>query len=44
MSEVFQWVVGVAAIVACLAVVGQTLILAALYRAGREAETAGKEA
>jgi len=44
MSEVFQWVVGAAAIVACLAVVGQTLILAAIYRAGKEAQTAGKEA
>jgi methyl-accepting chemotaxis protein len=43
MSEVFQWVMGGAAVVACLAVVGQLLILAAIYRAGKEAQSAGQE-
>lgn len=44
MSDVFQWVVGGAAIVACLGVLGQVLILAAMYRAVAEAQKAGKEA
>ncbi len=44
MSEAFQWVVGVAAVVACLGVLGQMLILAAMYRAVLEAQKAGKEA
>jgi hypothetical protein len=44
MSEVFQWVIGVAAVVACLAVVGQFAIFAAIYRALTEAQKAGKEA
>lgn len=44
MSEVFQWVMGVAAVVATLGVLGQMLILAFTYRAVMEAQKAGKEA
>jgi hypothetical protein len=44
MSEVFQWVLGVAAVVVCLAVLGQMLILFAMHRAVLEAQKAGKEA
>lgn len=44
MSPVFQWVIAVAAVVACLAVLVQALILGAMYRALMEARQAGKEA
>ncbi|HUE03777.1 MAG TPA: hypothetical protein VMR62_29745 [Bryobacteraceae bacterium] len=44
MSLVFQWVIAVAAVVACLAVLVQALILGAMYRALMEAQRAGKEA
>jgi hypothetical protein len=44
MSEAFQWVVGVAAVISSLAVLGQAGILFALYRAIMEAQKAGKKA
>ncbi len=44
MSEVFEWVLGVAAVVCTLAVLAQMLILALTYRAVMEAQKAGKAA
>jgi hypothetical protein len=43
-EDVFRWVVSVGVLLACLASVWQALILAAVYRAGKEAQKAGKEA
>ncbi|MGO4885603.1 MAG: hypothetical protein ACLP59_32995 [Bryobacteraceae bacterium] len=43
MSEAFQWVVGVAAVVACLSVLVQAGILYAMYRVAMEAQKAGTE-
>src|ERR1700691_3390396 len=43
-EDVFRWVIAVGVLLACLASVWQALILAALYRAGKEAQKAGKEA
>lgn len=44
MTEVFQWVVGVAAVIACLAVMVQAAILTAMYFAAMETQKAGKTA
>lgn len=43
-EDVFRWVVAVAVILACAASVWQAVILAAVYRAGKKAHEAGKEA
>jgi len=43
-EDVFRWVIAVGVLLACLASVWQALILAAVYRAGKEAQKAGKEA
>lgn len=43
-EDIFRWVVAAAVILACLASVWQAVILAAIYRAGKEAHRAGKEA
>jgi ABC-type transporter Mla subunit MlaD len=42
-EDVFRWVVSVGVVVACLAFVFHAVILAAVYRAGREAQKAGKD-
>jgi ABC-type transporter Mla subunit MlaD len=42
-EDVFRWVVSVGVAVACAAFVFHALILAAVYRAGREAQKAGKD-
>lgn len=44
MSEAFEWVVGIAAVIVSLAVLGQFAMLAAMYRAVKEAQKAGREA
>jgi len=43
-EDVFRWVIAVAVLLACLASVWQALVLAAIYRAGKQAQKAGKEA
>ncbi len=43
-EDVFRWVIAVAVFLACIASVWQAVILAAIYRAGKEAGKAGKEA
>jgi len=43
MTQAFQWVVGVSAVVGCLAVLVQAAILFAMYRAAIEAQKVGKE-
>lgn len=43
-EDVFRWVIAAGVLLACLASVWQALILAAIYRAGKEAQKAGKEA
>ena len=43
-EDVFRWVVAVGVLLACLASVLQAVVLAGLYRAGKEAQKAGKEA
>lgn len=43
-EDVFRWVIAVGVLLACITSVWQALILAAIYRAGREAQKAGKEA
>src|ERR1700729_847069 len=42
-EDVFRWVVSVGVILACIAVIGQALILAAVIRAGKDAQKAGKD-
>jgi ABC-type transporter Mla subunit MlaD len=42
-EDVFRWIVSVGVVLSCLAFIGQTLILAAVYRAGKEAQKAGKD-
>ena len=42
-EEVFRWVVSVGVILACIAFIGQALILAAVIRAGKDAQKAGKD-
>jgi len=43
-EDVFRWVIAAGVLLACLASVWQALILAAMYRAGKEAKKAGLEA
>jgi hypothetical protein len=43
-EDVFRWVIAVAVFLACVASVVQAVILTGMYRAGREAQKAGKEA
>ena len=43
-DDVFRWVIAVAVLLACVASVCQALILAALYRAGKEAQKAAQKA
>jgi hypothetical protein len=43
-EDVFRWVVAVGVLLACLASVLQAVVLAGIYRAGKEAQKAGKEA
>jgi methyl-accepting chemotaxis protein len=43
-EDVFRWVIAVAVLLACAASVWQAVILAAIFRAGKEAAKAGKEA
>ncbi len=43
-EDVFRWVIAVAVLLACLASIWQAVILAALYRAGKEAGKSAKEA
>src|ERR1700690_376025 len=43
-EDVFRWVIAVGVLLACLASLWQAIILAAIYRAGKEAQKAGKEA
>lgn len=43
-EDVFRWVVAVGVLLACVAVLWQAIVLAAIYRAGKEAAKAGKEA
>ena len=43
-EDVFRWVIAVAVLLACVATVWQAVILAAIYRAGKEAQKAGREA
>jgi len=43
-EDVFRWVIAVAVFLACVASVVQAVILTAVYRAGKEAQKAGKEA
>jgi len=43
-EDVFRWVVAVGVLLACLASVWQAVILAAVYKAGKEAQRTGKEA
>jgi hypothetical protein len=42
-ESVFRWVIAVAVFLACVASIWQAVILAAIYRAGKEAAKAGKE-
>jgi len=42
-EDVFRWVVSVGVIVACIAFVVHAFILVAVYRAGKEAQKAGKD-
>jgi len=42
-EDVFRWVVAVAVLLACVASIWQALILAGLFRAGKEAAKVGKE-
>jgi len=41
-EDVFRWVVSVGVILACIAFIGQALILAAVFRGVKEAQKAGK--
>jgi methyl-accepting chemotaxis protein len=43
-EDVFRWVIAVAVFLACIASVVQAVVLAAVYRAGKQAQKAGKEA
>ena len=43
-EDVFRWVIAAGVLLACLATVWQAIILSAIYRAGREAQKAGKQA
>jgi hypothetical protein len=43
-EDVFRWIVTVAVVLACIAFIWQAFVIAAIYRAGRQAQKAGKEA
>jgi hypothetical protein len=43
-EDVFRWVIAAGVLLACLASVWQAVILAGIYRAGKEAQKAGKDA
>lgn len=43
-DDVFRWVITVAVVLACIAFIWQAFVVAAIYRAGREAQKAGKDA
>jgi methyl-accepting chemotaxis protein len=43
-EDVFRWVIAAGVLLACLASVWQALMLAAIFRTGKEAQKAGKEA
>lgn len=43
-EDVFRWVIAIAVILACCSAVAQAIIFAALFRAGKEAAQAGKDA
>jgi methyl-accepting chemotaxis protein len=43
-DEVFRWVVAVGVVVACIAFIWQAVLLATMYRAGKEALQAGRDA
>lgn len=43
-EDVFRWVVAVGVVLASLAFIWQSIVVAAIYKAGREAQKAGKEA
>jgi len=43
-EDVFRWVIAVAVFLACIASIWQAFVLFAIYRAGKEAQKAGKEA
>ena len=43
-EDVFRWVVAAGVLLACIASVWQAIIVAAMYRAGKEAQKAGKQA
>jgi len=43
-DDVFRWVIAVAVVLACLASVWQAILIAAMYRAGKEVQRAGKDA
>jgi ABC-type transporter Mla subunit MlaD len=43
-DDVFRWVISVAVVLACIASVWQAILVAAMYRAGKEAYKASKNA
>jgi hypothetical protein len=43
-EDVFRWVIAAGVLLACVASVWQAVVLAGIYRAGKEAQKAGKEA
>ena len=43
-DDVFRWVIAIAVALACLASVCQAILVAALYRSGKEVQRAGKDA
>jgi hypothetical protein len=43
-EDVFRWVIAVAVVLACLSAIWQAIILSAVYKAGKEAQKAAKEA
>ena len=42
-DDVFRWVISVGVVLACISFIGQAIILAAVYRAGKEAQKAGQD-
>jgi hypothetical protein len=43
-EDVFRWVIAVGVLLACLASIWQAVVLSAVYKAGKEAQKAGKDA
>ncbi len=43
-EDVFRWIIAVAVVLACASAVWQAVIMSALYKAGKEAQKAAKEA